>query len=123
MTPPGSEESTFWMWLTGLIASAVAGVLSLAFGYTHNRISQMRDDARISLKEAVESVNARLDEGRRDRDDIRTMVSESQVQHQAMLVQITNLPTRTEIKGDLDALEKRITTQVDRVLFNHPQSH
>ena len=102
------------------LAGGALTILGAAFGFTHVRIGQVREEARQDLEDLQEQLTERLKEGQSDRQQMRTEMQRfhqmAARQHEDILVRLGQVATRDEIKGDLaqfksdfQHLENRIT--------------
>ncbi len=108
ITPPTTDSSPFWMWVGGILASGVSTLVIFLFGLTNSRISDARSEAKKELDEYKSTVDKNF-------TDLRSAVLEGQRQHLEMLTGLRELPTRNEMKHDLDVMEMRLQGRLDNL--------
>ena len=80
----------------------------------------METDTKKELDDAVARIEEQFMETKRSWDQLHKVVENTQEQHLDMLRRMGDLPTRTEMKHDLEAMEGRIANQINRLDRNNP---
>ena len=101
------------------LGGAFVTILAGAFGFTHKRIAQVRDEARQDLDDLQQQLTERLKEGQNDRTQMRAEMlgfhERASRQHEDILVRLGQVATRDEIKGDLGNLKAEFQHLENRI--------
>ena len=96
------------LWLMGAAITVICG----AFGFTHVRIAQVREEMRESLDRMQADRDQKQADSKADRTaiwaEIRTNQREAAELHRQLLERLGDSVTRAELREDLKATETRI---------------
>jgi len=105
----GASEAQGLYWFLGVLIPA----LTAAFGFTHVRIAQARDDMKADLNNTRAEFDKRFHEGREDRDKLwnamQKLQEQTSLQHQQILDRVGLLATRDDLHKDRQLMEQRLS--------------